>query len=332
MAYSESFSRYCTTAGPSYSCNVGSCTNLYKNYCPTSYSCSVSGCATNYYSESYDNYGCSNHTESCNDCTECNDYYTDDHGCATHTESGTYHYDSCKDKGYDNCSETCDDYYGYCNDYYNYKNNCSNYTNACQVTFSYTNYANVAAKYNTGQAQTLSWSQPALQVTSGVASISDPKEYLAVMTELKAKINTLCSSKGRNKVTANSTAIASGNSLASQYNGLRATLNSLYSDLKQTSTSAPTATVYKRTLGTDISGLRNQIDDLAKAVISYANYVDHSNTCYQGSTNSTYIDSIGYTNSSSSQRNSATNSGTAYARYLDYSVNTCTTTSNLKYS
>lgn len=331
MAYSETFSRYCTTSGPSYPTG----NSFYRNYCSTSYSCSVSGCYTYYYTESYDNSGCSNHTDSCTDIYSdgCNDYYEDDE-CNTHVEgyAGNGHYESCTNKGYDNCGETCNDYYERYGDYSNYSNTCSNYTNACQVTFTYTNYADVAAKYNTGQAMTLSWSQPALQVSSGVASISDPKEYLAVMTELKTKINTLCSSKGRNKVTANSTSIASGNTLASQYNGLRATLNSLYTDLKQTSTSAPTATVYKRTLGTDISGIRNQIDDLAKAVITYTNYVDHSDTCYQGSTNSTYIDSISYTNSSSSQRASATNSGTAYARYLDYSISTCTTTSNLKYS
>ena len=210
----------------------------------------------------------------------------------------------------------------------------SNYKNGCTVTYSYTNYAN-ASHENSGAAYSFTWSEPALTTTGAVKNISDPKTYAAVLNELKTKINTLCSSKGRNSVTANSQTFTGGATSASgsSYNSLRTTLNNLYQDLLRSSTSVTPAVNYQRIAGTKISELKNQIDNLAGTSIVYANYVNTTAQTFQASC-STYIDATSYintttyTDTSSSRSSTATRSGAGYSHYLDYD----TSTPSIRYS
>lgn len=355
MAYSESFVRYCHTAGPSYT--------FYKNY---------TNSVTYYnYSNNYYNYsdcevcsettGYNNHKDYTDYCytgysNYSNGYYyeSDSHIEGTHYVNylnGSCH-ESCIDKEqdyhnasyYKECVDTgCSDKYyesqytesGCSNKYTEYSDykdcetsgpSCSTSScqNACQVTWSYTNYADVSNP-NKGAAVTLSWTSPELIVSSGVSQLEDPKLYTAVMQELKEKINYLIANKAKNTASPDSTQITD---LSTTYKSLRNSIRNLYSNLNITAPSLPDPIKYGRTQGDELSRVRNATDSLAKTTIAYTNYLNSDQSSPSGSAPSTYINAISYLNTSSSQSGSSTASGTAYARYVDYSI--CT--EQFKYS
>lgn len=251
--------------------------------------CSNTGCKNTHtdYSESYT---CSNSYNKCMVCTNsyynaspCSNTYSDYADC----EVSYYNYKDCE-VSYSNCTNVCSHT---CTNYADCETSYIDCTNQCSVTWSYTNYADIS-NTNKGAAYTFTWVQPALKATTaeGVKQITDPVQYTAVLTELKEKINHLAANKGRNKVTANSTT-TSGSVITDKYEGLRATLNALYTDLKQSSSSVTPSVKYKRVGGDKIYEMKSQIDALAQATITYTNYVNtSSNAAVSGSTNSTYID------------------------------------------
>lgn len=334
MAYSELFTRSCSTGGPNYTFSRNYCSTSYYNtktdYCTNS-------CTNTGYDNHYDSYytnGCSNHNDKymdysvyaetysskyidykdgCNDCGE--DSYND-YGevCKTYYETVpetncSQCYDDCIDSGYNNACYTCSNS-GYDNHSDTYNNNYDNTCRTlyydkitwCTTQWYYTNYAD-ASHSSTGGSMTLSWTS-----LTDSSSESDGGQQGANITsgsikELKDNLDTLLSKKGRNKVSSFSIggmkrfdrAFFLNDHSDGGISKIKSTLQDLWNDLKGSGElpSLPNTASDSVIKAASLKELKDTMNTLAEASISYANYL---NASYSNSSraeyNTLYIDNV----------------------------------------
>ena len=341
MAYSELFTRSCSTGGPNYTFSKNYCSTSYYNtktdYCPNSYT--NTGCDEHYdsrvdtgYDNHYDshtdygNYGETYSHSYTNYKDNCPDKYTYDSSCSegsysnistcstcyetTLVKNCTQKIDYCSNTGCTNHSDYCSNS-GYDNhsDYYyntNYDNTChtSYYDEItwCTTQWYYTNYAD-ASHTSTGGSMTLSWTS-----LTDSSSESDGGQQGANITsgsikELKDNLDTLLSKKGRNKVSSFSIggmkrfdrAFFLNDHSDGGISKIKSTLQDLWNDLKGSGElpSLPNTASDSVIKAASLKELKDTMNTLAEASISYANYL---NASYSNSSraeyNTLYIDNV----------------------------------------
>lgn len=269
------------------------CTNYY--YYSNTFTCNNRSC-NQYNAPVYTNSGYSDHTD-------YDDYYTEcsDSGCSNQTHTETYYSDGCPQspgcndysEGYNDHSEsnpTWPDHYdsGYSNHHYDYSD-YTNYQNGyyCSTYANYTNYID-ASNTKLGGPITLTWSS--IDKDAPVNSM--------IMKEIRDNVKKLSTEKQRNQVSTTNVSSDSGtasNSVLGTYeevklssvNGIRDTLNNLYSELNQNNSNNPSFNFLQ---SSTISSLKTAIDTLASTDISssYVNYVDSN---YDYNNQNTYSNS-----------------------------------------
>ena len=269
------------------------CTNYY--YYSNTFTCNNRSC-NQYNAPVYTNSGYSDHTD-------YDDYYTEcsDSGCSNQTHTETYYSDGCPQspgcndysEGYNDHSEsnpTLPDHYdsGYSNHHYDYSD-YTNYQNGyyCSTYANYTNYID-ASNTKLGGPITLTWSS--IDKDAPVNSM--------IMKEIRDNVKKLSTEKQRNQVSTTNVSSDSGtasNSVLGTYeevklssvNGIRDTLNNLYSELNQNNSNNPSFNFLQ---SSTISSLKTAIDTLASTDISssYVNYVDSN---YDYNNQNTYSNS-----------------------------------------
>lgn len=317
MSYSETFTRKCSTSGPSYTyyvnnCNVTSHYDYSNQYSNTYYYSNYNNQYKNSYS--YENYKddcmdysyCSDSdscTDSCTDytshresyggtcgvCADYESYYDSYKNSYSHSESSHYSDSSscstctvCSDYYYGAGGSTCSNY-SYCSTV-SYKNS----NNRCQVQWTYTNYAD-AYNTKTGGPLSLSWD------SSWNALAKYKKITPEVIGNLKSNITKLCTSKGRNRVSNPEASFSTNEKITSEgVENLRVTLESLYSDLKQSSAGSSSISTNNPIEGDPLTKLKTLTSSLAQADITYVNYLNSSYAnSTQGTTpNTSYINSV----------------------------------------
>lgn len=271
--YNESICLRCNVSAASYKfdknkCVVSGCETHSDSGYDNHYDSGYDNYSNNYYYHSYAIMGYTYNESKCSD-TGCETHR--DSGCETHSNSGY------------------DDY--------------SNCTNACYVQWTYGNYGNDSAP-NRGSPYSVSWGAS----WSGDALIGT---YIADsesgIKELRDKIKSIADNKGRNKVSdslVTTTNSSSGNATFDagekiediQFLSLRNTLENLFQDLKQSSSSIPIRAEGDRILKSDFTIMKQKVDELAGSTISYANcnhsgYSNNSGYNNTGAPNSSYVDS-----------------------------------------
>lgn len=274
MAMSQTFTKYCSTSGPTCSNSINSCSTSGSNcsnytYCETFIN----------YKDYYEHYDYARCNVSYGGYMDSYDDLDDNPPSIGYLNEGGYN-------DYARCSTSCNnlsykEYYNYSDAYSNYSN-YKDSNNYCNTKWSYYNYINAnSTATKLGQAYTPVWST--ITPTKFSRSLSEFSK------ELRDNVRQLSTSKNRNQVSdANvqaSSGTASDTKLAqnaeiddSSIANIRTTLLNLYSELNQTAPSLEGITENNEITYSSIKALKEAVDNLAKKDISgsYVNYLDSS--------------------------------------------------------